>query len=225
MDAVLHNIGVFFHHLAAVGWTSLGLALVCQFVKLACVSRAWRNILVASYPQSEVPWRTVWGAILARVGINAIVPARGGDVAGLFIVKRRVEGATLPTLATSLVALTLFDSVAASCFIVYALAAGELPGRTVLARLPGFDFGWLFDHLQGALIVFGIVLLFVAIPGGNIIYALLGLVIFGAYSIFDFNRLKRADMSQAIPIAASIFLDIFNVLLLFLSLFGGGSRN
>jgi uncharacterized protein len=72
-----------------------------------------------------------------------------------------------------------------------------------------------------ALIGFGIVLLFVAIPGGNIIYALLGLVIFGAYSIFDFNRLRRADQSQAIPIAASIFLDIFNVLLLFLSLFGG----
>ena len=76
-----------------------------------------------------------------------------------------------------------------------------------------------------ALIVFGVVLLFVSIPGGNIIYALLGLVIFGAYSIFDFNRLRRADESMAIPIAASIFLDIFNVLLLFLSLFGGGSRN
>ena len=75
-----------------------------------------------------------------------------------------------------------------------------------------------------ALIAFGIVLLFVSIPGGNIIYAVLGLVIFGAYSIFDFNRLRRADESQAIPIAASIFLDIFNVVLLFLSLFGG-SRN
>jgi modulator of FtsH protease len=75
-----------------------------------------------------------------------------------------------------------------------------------------------------ALIGFGLVMLFVNIPGGNIIYALLGLGIFGAYSIFDFWRLKRADMSQAVPIAASIFLDIFNIVLLFLSLFGG-SRN
>jgi modulator of FtsH protease len=86
--------------------------------------------------------------------------------------------------------------------------------------------GWgryLFWGLLG-LIVFGLVGLFVAIPGGNVIYALLGLGIFGAYSIFDFWRLKRADMSQAVPIAASIFLDIFNVLLLFLSLFGGGRR-
>jgi modulator of FtsH protease len=73
-----------------------------------------------------------------------------------------------------------------------------------------------------ALIVFGLVLVFVSIPGANVIYAVLGLVIFGGFSIFDFWRLRRADMSQAVPIAASIFLNIFNVVLLFLSLFGGG---
>src|SRR3954452_6138246 len=86
--------------------------------------------------------------------------------------------------------------------------------------------GWarpLFWALLG-LILFGFVGLFLAIPGANIIYCVLGLVIFGAYSIFDFWRLRRADQSQAVPISASIFLDIFNVLLLFLSLFGG-SRN
>jgi FtsH-binding integral membrane protein len=75
-----------------------------------------------------------------------------------------------------------------------------------------------------ALILFGLVTLFISIPGANIIYCLLGLGIFGAYSVFDFWRLRRADASQAVPIAASIFLDIFNVLLLFLSLFGGGGR-
>jgi uncharacterized protein len=75
-----------------------------------------------------------------------------------------------------------------------------------------------------ALIAFGFVALFVAIPGANIIYSVLGLVIFGGFSVFDFWRLRRADQSQAVPIAASIFLDIFNVVLLFLSLFGGGGR-
>jgi FtsH-binding integral membrane protein len=74
----------------------------------------------------------------------------------------------------------------------------------------------------GALIVFGLVLLFVAIPGGNVIYAVLGLIVFGALTVFDFNRLRRTTMSGAAPIAASIFLDIFNVFIFFLSLFGGG---
>ena len=80
----------------------------------------------------------------------------------------------------------------------------------------------LFWALLG-LIVFGIVGLFVAIPGGNIIYCVAGLAIFGAFTIFDFNRLRRTkNMSSAVPIAASIFLDIFNVFLFMLRLFGGG---
>ena len=81
----------------------------------------------------------------------------------------------------------------------------------------------LFWALLG-LIVFGLVLIFVNIPHANIIYAVLGLVIFGGYTIFDFNRLRRANMDSAVPIAAGIFLDIFNVFLLFLQLFGGGGR-
>jgi FtsH-binding integral membrane protein len=73
-----------------------------------------------------------------------------------------------------------------------------------------------------ALIVFGIVTLLVSIPNGNVIYCVLGLVIFGGFTIFDFNRLRRADMASSVPIAASIFLDIFNVFLLLLDLFAGG---
>lgn len=73
-----------------------------------------------------------------------------------------------------------------------------------------------------ALIVFGIVLIFVSIPHAHIVYAVLGLVIFGGFTIFDFNRLRRTTSNGAVPIAASIFLDIFNVFLLFLELFGGG---
>jgi modulator of FtsH protease len=76
-----------------------------------------------------------------------------------------------------------------------------------------------------ALIVFGVITIFVSIPNGNIIYAVLGLVVFGGFTIFDFNRLRRTDQSGAVPIAASIFLDIFNVFLFFLQLFGGGGRN
>jgi FtsH-binding integral membrane protein len=76
-----------------------------------------------------------------------------------------------------------------------------------------------------ALIVFGIVAIFVAIPHANIIYAVLGLVIFGGFSVIDFNRLRRASHELAVPIAASIFLDVFNVFLFFLQLFGGGGRS
>lgn len=79
----------------------------------------------------------------------------------------------------------------------------------------------LFWALLG-LIVLGIVLIFASIPHGNIVYAVAGLAIFGAFTIFDFNRLRRSNPAGAVAIAASIFLDIFNVFLFFLQLFGGG---
>jgi FtsH-binding integral membrane protein len=72
-----------------------------------------------------------------------------------------------------------------------------------------------------ALIVFGIVAIFVSIPAGNVIYAVAGLAIFGGFTIIDFNRLRRAADQNAVAIAASIFLDVFNIFLLVLDLFGG----
>ena len=49
-----------------------------------------------------------------------------------------------------------------------------------------------------------------------------GLVIFGGFTIIDFNRLRSSTPDDAVPIAAGIFLDVFNVFLLALDLFGGG---
>jgi modulator of FtsH protease len=73
-----------------------------------------------------------------------------------------------------------------------------------------------------ALIVFGLVTIFVSIPHAHIIYSVLGLGVFGALTIFDFNRLRRTSMQGAVPIAASIFLDVFNIFLFMLNLLGGG---
>ncbi len=75
----------------------------------------------------------------------------------------------------------------------------------------------------GVIFVFGLIALFVAIPGSNIIYCVGMLIVFGGFTVFDFNRLANSGRYQsAVPIAAGIFLDIFNVFLLLLSLFGGG---
>jgi FtsH-binding integral membrane protein len=74
-----------------------------------------------------------------------------------------------------------------------------------------------------AVFVFGLVALFVSIPGSNVVYCVLMLAVFGFFTAFDFQRLSRNPSYQLAPmIAASIFLDVFNVFLLLLSLFGGG---
>ncbi len=76
-----------------------------------------------------------------------------------------------------------------------------------------------------ALIAVGIVLIFVHIPGGELIYSVLGLVIFAGFTMFDFQRLRRsADISSAPFLAASIFLDVLNVFLFFVQIFSGGEK-
>jgi FtsH-binding integral membrane protein len=50
----------------------------------------------------------------------------------------------------------------------------------------------LFWALIG-LIIFGIVAIFVQIPDGAVIYAVLGLVIFAGLTAFDFQRLRRSQ--------------------------------
>jgi FtsH-binding integral membrane protein len=72
-----------------------------------------------------------------------------------------------------------------------------------------------------ALIIFGFVSLLVSMPHADVIYAIAGLVIFGGYTVLDFNRLRRADNGEVVQIAAGIFLDVINVFLFFLQLFGG----
>ena len=70
-----------------------------------------------------------------------------------------------------------------------------------------------------ALIAVGVVLVFVSIPGGSVVYALLGLVIFAGLVMYDFQRLcVRNEVDSAPLLAASIFLDILNVFQFFLSL-------
>jgi FtsH-binding integral membrane protein len=109
----------------------------------------------------------------------------------------------------------LWQAAAATAATVAGLGAIGYATRRDLSSRVRFLFWALL-----ALIVFGVVLIFVNIPHANIIYAVLGIAIFGGFTIFDFNRLRRADMASSVPIAASIFLDVFNIFLFFLQLFG-----
>jgi uncharacterized membrane protein YbhN (UPF0104 family) len=162
IHSVLHAIGVFFDHLAAVEWKWLALGILCHLCKLVAVSRAWRNILRAAYPGQRIRWRQIFGAYVAGTGVNALIPARGGDVVRLFLAKRRIEGATYTTLVSTSLLQTLFDMVIAGCFVLWALTQHVLPGVDVLKspNLPSLDYGWAFRHPTAGLILFGLLLLF-----------------------------------------------------------------
>ena len=115
----------------------------------------------------------------------------------------------------------LWQSGGATALFIAGFGAAGYATRRDLSVLARFAFWALV-----ALIGFSIVLIFVNIPNGALIYAILGLVIFAVITMVDFQRLRRStDIDSAPMLAASIFLDILNVFLFFLQIFGGRSND
>ena len=109
----------------------------------------------------------------------------------------------------------VWQAAAATGLFIAALGA---TGYAIRSDLSG-GYRVLFLLLL-ALIVYGFVTLFVSMPGSNVIYSVLGLGIFGGYTVLDFNRMRSTGVDEAVPLAAGIFLDILNVFTFFLNLFG-----
>jgi glycosyltransferase 2 family protein len=161
IHSVFHAIGVFFDHLTSVDFKWLAVGILCHLAKLLAVSRAWRNIVAAAYPDRVVRWRPMFGAYVAGTGVNALIPARGGDVVRLYLAKHRIEGSTYTTLVSTSLLQTLFDMAIAGCVIVWAITQHVLPGSKVLRspNLPALDWGWAFRHPTAGLILVGLLLL------------------------------------------------------------------
>ena len=143
---MLHAIRVFYDHLADVDLRPLAIGLGLQVLKTVCTSRAWRNTIAAAYPDQKVRWRSIYAAYLSGVGVNAVLPARGGDVVRLYLTHRAVPTASYTTLTSTYLVMSIFDTTMSLAIFGYALTLGVLPSIHSLPHLPSFDFSWLFGH-------------------------------------------------------------------------------
>jgi modulator of FtsH protease len=168
-------------------------------------------------------WFVAWLIALACLfGLN-VANARGNHslALGLLLAFGLLMGASV---ATTINYYSATDPTAVrQAFGATALFVGGLgSGGYAIRRDLSFLYRTLFWLLLG-LIGAGIVLIFVRVPAAYTVYALVGLAIFGLYTLVDFNRLRRAGTDEAIPLAAGIFLDVLNIFLLFLRLFARSS--
>jgi len=165
-------------------------------------------------------WAFVWYivAFACLIGMNFTVRRSAGlSVVLLFVVGTTLGLALAPTLAyyASTNPQALWQAGGATALFIAGFGAAGYATRRDLSGLARLCFWALI-----ALIVFGIVLIFVRIPAGDLIYSILGLVIFAGLTMFDFQRLRRSkDIDSAPLLAASIFLDALNVFLFFLRIF------
>jgi FtsH-binding integral membrane protein len=169
-------------------------------------------------------WAIVWFivAFVCLISMNFTVKRSAGLTVGLLFAFGALLGlAMAPTILYYADAnpQALWQAGGATALFIGGFGAFGYATRRDLSAIARVCFFALI-----ALIVFGIVLIFVNIPGGSLIYSVLGLVIFAGLTMFDFQRLRRSkDLDSAPLIAASIFLDALNVFLFFLRIFSRGN--
>ena len=166
MARILDGIDAFLDQLAAIDPLPAFIAILCQLAKLTCTSQAWRNILVAAYPDREVPRRSILGAYVSGIGINAIIPIRAGDAVRVVLAHRAIPGSSYTTVISSTLVLSIFDIAAASTLLIWAVVTlDELPGIGQLPRLRSFDFAWLLDHPLAAELILAAILIALVVLG------------------------------------------------------------
>jgi uncharacterized membrane protein YbhN (UPF0104 family) len=139
-------IGSFFDSLSRVGWGSLLIGAVAFVVYLSLRARAFFHTLRAAYPTEPIMFRRIWGAYIAAYGFNNVVPARGGDVIKLFLVKQSIPHSTYPAVGAAIFVEAIFDAVMGVFILAFAFSQGVFPKPPDFAKLHAFDLSFFAGH-------------------------------------------------------------------------------
>ena len=159
VESFLNAAGEFFNHLSDIDWVPFAFALGFLAAMQLARAWAWRNVLHAAYPGSKIAFLPLSAAYLAGAGINAIIPARAGDVTKIFLVKRQIKGASYPAVTSSFLVQSVFDTTIGVLVLLYAITQGLLPEPPQLPHLPAFEISFWADHPQTLGIVVGVLLI------------------------------------------------------------------
>jgi uncharacterized membrane protein YbhN (UPF0104 family) len=139
-------INSFFASIGAVRWGPLILALLCYGTYMTIRSRASYNVLRAAYPNERFRWREIWGAFLAGYGVNAVIPARPGDVVRLFLTKTSIPNSSYAAVGAASISELIFDWSINLMILPYAFTQGVFPKPPDFSKLPAFDLAFLAQH-------------------------------------------------------------------------------
>jgi uncharacterized membrane protein YbhN (UPF0104 family) len=162
-NSFFNAASAFFDHLSDIRWTPFAIALALLAGMQISRAWAWRNVLRAAYPGTPISFLRLAAAYLAGAGINAVVPARAGDVTKVFLVKRQIPHSSYPAVASSFLVQSVFDTTAGILVLLYAISQGLLPEPPQLPHLPAFEISFWANHPRTLLIALGVLLLVAAI--------------------------------------------------------------
>ena len=146
-------VGSFFDSLSRVGWVPLLFAAAAFVIYLTLRSRAFFHTLRAAYPAEPIAFRRIWGAYIAAYGFNNVIPARGGDVIKLFLVKQSIPHATYPAVGAAICVEAVFDLFMAIFILGFAFTQNVFPKPPDFSKLNAFDLAFFAGHPKFTLFV------------------------------------------------------------------------
>ena len=205
-------------------WMTLGLG-VTGLVALGVASSPAAIGLIVSSPF------TFFGLVIAQLGLVVAFSAaarRAGTatVAAMFLVYAALTGLTFSTL--------FLVYTASSIAAVFFITAGAFAGLSAVGYFTKADLSAVGRFAIFALIgllIASVVNLFLQSSGLQWLVSVIGVLVFGALTAYDTQKLKRvfasgeAHANMPLVGALTLYLDFVNMFLFLLRIFGGRSRN
>ncbi|AKU97311.1 membrane protein [Labilithrix luteola] len=200
-------------------WMTLGLATTGIVALLTASSPAMLNLIFGN--------RLVfWGLIIAQLGLvfsftAAAARARTATVATMFFAYAALTGLTFASLF-----LIYTGASIASVFFITAGAFGGLSAVGLFTKRDLSAIGRFAIFALFGIIIASIVNIFVASAGFSFLVSIAGVLIFGALTAYDTQKLKNmyasGEVHANVPLVGALvlYLDFVNMFLFLLRLFG-----
>jgi uncharacterized membrane protein YbhN (UPF0104 family) len=137
-----HWFGTVWDRISGIELRYIVLGCVLQGAQTVLNGICWRNILRASYPESDVPMRPIVAAYAAGIGLNEVLPAQAGTVAYLGLFRRVIPGSRMVTITAGAIAQNLFFTVLGAGVFAYLLISRPAGRDRIVSRFSGHLMFW-----------------------------------------------------------------------------------
>lgn len=116
---------------ANVSWMFVFLAILANFASIMLKAASWKLIFDFSFQGIHSRWRDLTSAIMVGFLVNALIPARVGELARAYVISRREQmlgnRISKSTVLGTVVLERVFDGIAMAMIVIYGLVEMNLP--------------------------------------------------------------------------------------------------
>lgn len=119
------------HTFINVSWGWVSLAILANLASIMLKVVSWKVIIDTGLDGVHTRWRDLTSALMIGFLVNLVIPARMGELARAYVVKRRqsIEGEQIAssTVLGTIVLERVFDGVAMAMIVIYGVTRMNLP--------------------------------------------------------------------------------------------------